>query len=128
MCISSLLTLTAVFDPMVTAWLFLLKEHSDTLFPIIDATITLPNYFASYALTEEAATPVAMLLNDCSGKRGFLSTRYFKIHLASVSSLMILVGVASLCCSLVAYVISVSSCIALLISPHAGEERIHTRR
>ena len=100
-----------------------------TNFPLIDQRMLSPMVLPSCALTAGSADiPVVIFLSDILGSKGLCCSRYCNSFLVSELSFIILVLILSLCWSLVEYVISVSYCIALLISAQAGMDSTHTRR
>ena len=111
---------------MVTTWQFPLSVYVSASIPSIVSNIALPIFFASVAFNlSSATTPVTMFLNDGSGEKGLLSWRKPSKARPALFSLAYLAFDASLCCSLVTNVVSVSSCIAMLISAQAGISNSH---
>ena len=66
-----------------------------------------------------------IFLNEGSDEKGENAFSFVLILERSAASLSILAGVASLCCSLVVYVKSLKSCMAMLISDVMGADIVH---
>ena len=114
------------WDASVFTWLTFLKDNSAADCPSIDFRTLIPLALASVTFTSGSATTLLAIFNRVEiSEKVFLFVRKNVTVIKAETSLAYLTSPISIYCSLVLLSVAVTSCIALLISTHAGIESSH---